>query len=154
MDQKTLIKIVVAILVLVTLVIVITKRDSEKLPMVDENLQENPVDKPVQMNNEIPSHNPQPTTSTGELKTATFSGILEKVDVGCYADGECYVDVDGKHVTAIMGWSRETVGGVIGVEGFGDLENHIGSEIEVYAQENSTGSYTLYGDEEFFIKVK
>lgn len=91
---------------------------------------------------------------TGKLKADTFSGTLEKVDTGCFSDGECFVEVDGKHVTALMGWSRTTVGSVIGVESFGDLEGHIGEEVEVYAQDNSDGTYTLYGSEGFYIKLK
>jgi hypothetical protein len=90
----------------------------------------------------------------GKLKVANFSGKLEEVNTGCFADGECYVVVDGKHITSIMGWSQETVGSVQGVEGFGDLEGYIGKEVEVYAQDTGDGKYTLYGSEGFYIKVK
>ncbi len=90
----------------------------------------------------------------GKLKVANFEGKLEEVNVGCFADGECYVVVDGKHITAIMGWSQETVGSVQGVEGFGDLESHIGEVVEVYAQDKGDGTYTLYGSEGFYIKLK
>lgn len=97
--------------------------------------------------------NELPRVDETKLKADTFVGTLEKVDVGCFADGECYVEVDGKHVTALMGWSQNTVGSVIGVEGFGDLESHIGEKVEVYAQDNSDGTYTLYGSEGFYIKL-
>ncbi|MBP6859197.1 MAG: hypothetical protein KBC69_01055 [Candidatus Magasanikbacteria bacterium] len=90
----------------------------------------------------------------GKLKVANFSGKLQKVDTGCFADGECYVEVDGKHVTAIMGWSQAVVGSVQGVEGFGDLESHIGQDVEVYAQDKGDGTYTLYGNAGFYIKLK
>ncbi len=93
------------------------------------------------------------TPTSGKIKADVFTGILEKVDTGCFADGECYLVVDGKHVTALMGWSRDTVGSVIGVEGFGDLESHIGEKVEVYAQVNPDGTYTLYGSEGFYIKL-
>ncbi len=98
-----------------------------------------------------PAEKPAPVT--GKLKADTFTGTLEKVDTACFADGECFVEVDGKHVTAIMGWSQETVGSVMGVEGFGDLEQHIGEMVEVYAQEKGAGDYTLYGSEGFYIKL-
>jgi hypothetical protein len=88
-----------------------------------------------------------------KLKADTFTGTLTKVDTGCFADGECYVEVDGKKVTAIIGFSQELVGSVIGVDGFGDLESHIGKTVEVYAQDNSDGTYTLYGNQGFYIKV-
>lgn len=85
--------------------------------------------------------------------TATFSGTLEAVNTGCFADGECFITVDGKHVTAIMGWSQETVGSVIGVQGFGDLEAYLGKRVEVSAQDLGDGKYTLYGNESYYIKV-
>lgn len=98
--------------------------------------------------------NPEtPTAGAGKLKADVFTGTLEEVNTGCFADGECYVVVDGKHVTALRGWSQDTVGTVIGVEGFGDLEGKIGAEVEVYAQDLSDGTYTLYGSEGFYIKV-
>jgi len=96
----------------------------------------------------------QTDAPAGKLKAANFTGILEKVDVGCFADGECFVEVGGKHITVLMGWSRDTVGSVIGAEGIGGLESHIGQEVEVYAQDNSDGTYTLYGSEGFYVKVK
>lgn len=93
------------------------------------------------------------TTTTGKLKADTFTGTLTKVDTGCFSDGECFVEVDGKHVTALMGFSRDIVGKVVGVDGFGDLEKYIGKKVEVYAQVNPDGTYTLYGSEGFYIKV-
>jgi hypothetical protein len=90
----------------------------------------------------------------GKIKADMFTGTLETVDTGCFADGECFVEVDGKHVTALMGWSRDTVGAILGVDGFGDLENYIGKEVEVYAQEKDDGTYTLYGSDGFYIKVE
>lgn len=104
------------------------------------------------MNDETEEQNPP--ANTGKLKAANFSGKLEEVNTGCFADGECYVVVDGKHITVLMGWSRDTVGSVQGVEGIGDLEAHIGSEVEVYAQDMSDGTYTLYGSEGFYVKLK
>jgi len=92
----------------------------------------------------------------GKLKADVFTGKLEKVDTGCFADGECYIVVDGKRVTALTGMriNPQPVGSVQGVEGFGDLESHIGSEVEVYAQVNPDNTYTLYGSEGFYIKLQ
>jgi hypothetical protein len=89
----------------------------------------------------------------GKIKADMFTGTLEVVDTGCFADGECYVEVNGKHVTAIMGWSQETVGTIKGVDSFGDLEKYIGKQVEVYAQVREDGTYTLYGSEGFYIKL-
>ena len=95
------------------------------------------------------------TTNTplGKLKADTFTGTLTKVDTGCFSDGECFVEVDGKKVTALFGFSQAEVGSVIGVEGFGDLEDYIGKKVEIYAQDNSDGTYTLYGSKGFYIKL-
>jgi hypothetical protein len=82
-----------------------------------------------------------------------FVAVLEKVDTGCFADGECFVVAGGNHVTALLGWTNETVGKVLGVSGFGDLENHVGKKVEVYAKKVSDGKYTLYGDEAYYIKA-
>lgn len=101
----------------------------------------------------VPNPETEPPASTGKIKADMFTGKLEKVDTGCFADGECFVEVDGKHVTVLMGWSRDTVGSVKGVDGFGDLENYIGKKVEVYAQEKVDGTYTLYGSEGFYVKV-
>jgi hypothetical protein len=116
-----------------------------------------PADSQAQEGSRLADPNPAieapSTVPLSKLKVANFTGKLEKVDTSCFADGECYVVVDGKHITAIMGWSRETVGQVLGVDGFGDLESHIGAKVEVYAQDTSDGKYTLYGNEGFYIKL-
>ncbi len=89
----------------------------------------------------------------GKIRADVFTGVLQAVHTGCFADGECFVTVDGKKVTALVGFSNEEVGSVIGVEGFGDLENHLGETVEVYAQDFNDGTYTLYGSEGFYIKL-
>lgn len=94
-------------------------------------------------------------TATGKLKADTFTGTLDEVNTGCFADGECYVVVDGKHVTVLMGWSQETVGSIVGAESIGDLEALIGQTVEVYAQDLTATNegYTLYGSDGFYVKV-
>jgi hypothetical protein len=88
------------------------------------------------------------------LKTEKFVGTLEEVNIGCFADGECYVVVGDKHVTTLIGRRQEVVGGVIGVDSFGDLEKFIGEEVEVLATlDGDTGFYTLYGNENLYLKL-
>lgn len=97
---------------------------------------------------------PKATSSApAKLKALTFTGTLQSVDTGCFSDGECFVIVDGKHVTAIRGWSQDVVGTVEGVAGFGDLEQKIGQKVEVYAHDMGDGTYSLYGSAGFYIKV-
>ena len=86
-------------------------------------------------------------------KPEKFSGKLESIDTGCYSDGECFAVIGGKHVSVIWGWTQETVGAVIGVPSFGDLEKHIGETAVVYANKLDDGSYTLYGSTEYFISL-
>lgn len=101
-----------------------------------------------------PDNEESPVPNVPEkLKADTFEGTLQEVNTGCFADGECFIVVDGIHITTLMGWSRDTVGSVVGVDGFGDLENHIGALIEVYAQDLSDGTFTLYGSDGFYIKL-
>lgn len=94
--------------------------------------------------------------SQNESDAEKFSGTLEEVNTGCFADAECYVVVDGKHVTVLMGSALDpTVVGIIaGVPTIGELEPKIGTEVEVYAQKKSDGTYTLYGSQDYYVKVK
>ncbi len=104
---------------------------------------------------------PNPIDSSSENSTPdipsdpveNFSGLLTEVNTGCFADGECYVVVAGKHVTTLLGRRQEVVGSVLGVEGFGDLEQYINSEVEVRALKLADGTFTLYGDSGYYIKV-
>ncbi|MDQ5950242.1 MAG: hypothetical protein QG585_184 [Patescibacteria group bacterium] len=89
-----------------------------------------------------------------EEGTEKFSGVLKEVNTGCFADGECYVVVDQKHITLLIGWSQDTVGSIIGAPSIGDLEGFKGKEVEVYAQKKNDGTYTLYGNEDFYVKIK
>lgn len=94
--------------------------------------------------------------SDGKLKVGNFTGTLESVDTGCYVDAECFVVVDGKHVTVLTGMRlmEQEVGSVLGTDdGIGGLETAIGQEVEVYAKDNSDGTYTLYGSEGFYVKL-
>lgn len=90
---------------------------------------------------------------SGKLKVANFTGKLEQVNTGCFADGECYVVVDGKHVTTLVGFNRDMVGSIRGVDSISDLEGIIGQQVEVYAQDKGDGTYTLYGSAGFYVKV-
>lgn len=123
----------------------VTTTDSAKVPATDTN---SGITETTNSTTTVTT-----TSPAGKLKADTFTGTLTKVDTSCFSDGECFVEVDGKHVTALIGFSRETVGKVIGVAGFGDLEKYLGKKVEVYAQDNNNGTYTLYGSEGFYIKV-
>lgn len=99
--------------------------------------------------------NPDAATDTGTAAGApvTFTGTLEAIDTGCFADGVCSATVDGKVVVVLIGWNRDAVGQIIGVESIGDLETVIGKEVEVYAAPTDDGGFTLIGNTEYYIKV-
>ncbi len=98
-----------------------------------------------------PAAAPQPTVF--DASPIIFEGTLESVNTGCFADGECFAMVDGKRVTLLRGWSRDTVGSVQGVNGIGNLEQHIGETVRVYAQPVGPDHFTLYGDSEYYVAL-
>ena len=106
----------------------------------------------------VPSDSRRMVTSGGKQAPTQvpekFTGTLSEVNTGCFADGECYIVVSGKHVTMLWGWTNEIVGSVRNAEGgIGELEKHIGGSINVYANKLSDGSYTLYGDVDYFVEL-
>lgn len=146
--MKNNIKLIIALLVLV--IIIIFLNQNKKLSKTEPVVFNESTNSTTKVDNEAPVT--KTPTSENSIK---FTGKLEKVDTGCFADGECFVIVDGKHVTVIMGWSGETVGQVIGGDNsIGGLENFIGKDVEVYAKVKDSNNYTLYGDINYYIKVK
>ncbi len=83
-----------------------------------------------------------------------FRGTITAYSTSCFADGICSVTVDDKMVVTTIGFRADKeVGRLIGVESIGDLENEIGSEAEVYALKQDDGTYTLYGDNRYYVLV-
>ena len=95
------------------------------------------------------------TPNTPEVVTApaTITGKLTEVNTGCFSDGICYAMVDGTKVILLRGWYQGKVGQIIGADGIGGLESHIGATVTVSAGKNTDGEFTLLGSEAFFIKV-
>jgi len=92
---------------------------------------------------------PKPKPQAQEEKTSeSFVGVYEDYGTACFADGECYAVVDGKKITTIIGWSRDTVGS------FENPDLPFGTEVEVYAQKIDDSTYTLYGSSEYYIREK
>lgn len=89
------------------------------------------------------------------VQTENFEGNIQSVSTACFADGECSVTIDGKKVITTIGWSQETVGSIKGtVSSIGDIEtSKIGARAKVYARKLSDGSYTLYGNANYYIEV-
>lgn len=88
-------------------------------------------------------------------KGEKFRGTITSYDTGCFADGVCSVTIDDKVVVTTIGFRvQPELGRLIGVESLGDFERFIGSEAEVYAEKQEDGTYTLYGDSNYYVKVE
>lgn len=101
-----------------------------------------------------PVPKPEPTTP----EATTFTGTLSAVDTACFADGVCSATVDGKEVILLAGYRIAPVpvsGTIMGVDSIGDLEDRIGSQVQVRAAvTNEEGyDYTLYGSSDYYLKV-
>ncbi len=83
----------------------------------------------------------------------TFSGRLTSVDTSCFADGVCSVVIDGVTVIITVGRRQEVQGSLVGVPSIGDLESYIGELATVYAKALPDGTYTLYGDANYYVAV-
>lgn len=77
-----------------------------------------------------------------------FSGVVQEVNIGCYADGMCFMRVDGKRVVFGMGWSRETWGQVAPRE---PIESYVGRTVEVFCQQRDDDCW-LAGNKDYYIR--
>jgi peptidoglycan hydrolase-like protein with peptidoglycan-binding domain len=91
----------------------------------------------------------------GPVDAVYFSGTIQAVSTGCYADGICSVTIDGRKVVTTSGRSQQIVGSIKGsVNNIGDIEtSKIGAQANVYAQKTPDG-YTLYGNSNYYIEVQ
>lgn len=83
-----------------------------------------------------------PATPSGD--TMRFSGKVEAIDNGCFADGVCSVTVAGTKVVTMVGWSRDTWGSRPP-----DLEP--GDAVQVYCRRSEEGC-TLNGSADYYIR--
>lgn len=91
---------------------------------------------------------PSPATATPATTEVKFSGIVGKVDTGCYADGVCFMEVDGRRVIFGMGWSREDWGQVAPRE---PIESYVGRRVEVYCGVRD-GECSLVGKNAYYVR--
>ena len=76
--------------------------------------------------------------------TRRFSGKVEAVDDGCFADGTCSVTVDGVLVVTLTGWSRDTWGQR-------DTELQVGERVDVACRPTLEGC-TLNGNAGYYVR--
>jgi hypothetical protein len=91
---------------------------------------------------------PMPSTAPAAASELKFSGVVGKVDTGCFADGVCFMEVDGKRVVFGMGWSREDWGQVAPRE---PIESYVGRRVEVYCGLRE-GVCSLVGNRAYYVR--
>ncbi len=87
----------------------------------------------------------------GVPNAIVFSGTLQSFESACIHDGECYVVIDGRKVTILVGRSAESVGQLREVS-LATLQEYIGKRFEVYALSLGDDSFTLYGNDTFYLR--
>lgn len=73
-----------------------------------------------------------------------FTGTVQAVDDGCFADGTCSVTVDGILVVTLTGWSRDTWG-------TRDQDLRPGERVQVACRPTLEGC-TLNGDAGYYVR--
>lgn len=144
-------KIIIPLLVIIVIIgLYISFKPSTKVAPITPSV----ID-PVIIEPETFSEESKPVVTTPKSETASnevrFSGTVDSYSTGCYADGECSITISGKKVTTTLGWHQEVVGKVIGVDSLDDVK--IGAKADVYAKKTDSG-YTLYGNKDYYIKIK
>jgi hypothetical protein len=82
-----------------------------------------------------------------------FTGTLEAVNVGCWADGICSMRISGKEIVFGKGWSAETYGDLLGFDSSKlDGREYIGREVEVFGWKSGE-SILITGDKKYYIKL-
>jgi hypothetical protein len=87
-----------------------------------------------------------PFSAPGERR---FTGTVESIDTGCYADGECSMRIDGRKVVWMRGWSRATWGQV---QQPPDVGTYVGKRVEVWCHVEEDHC-TLEGNAAYFIRL-
>lgn len=85
-----------------------------------------------------------PATTSGNAMH--FSGKVEAIDNGCFADGVCSVTVAGTTIVTMVGWSRDTWGSR-------PPELEVGDAVEVHCRRSEAGC-TLNGSADYYIRNK
>lgn len=113
----------------------------------------------------IQEKNPQDnesSTSVADLNNGTeikYIGTINEFNNGCWSDGNCSVRVDDKWIITVHGGlrppgvSEEPRGELIGLNHSKDTQNYVGKKVEVYAKILKDNSLTIYGNQDYYVKV-
>ena len=83
-----------------------------------------------------------PVTKSGDAMH--FSGKVDAIDNGCFADGVCSVTVAGTTIVTMVGWSHDTWGSR-------PPELKPGDSVEVHCRRSEAGC-TLNGSADYYIR--
>lgn len=78
--------------------------------------------------------------------TLRFSGNVEAIDNGCFADGVCSVTVSGTSIVTMVGWSQ-------GIWGSRPTELQAGDRVDVFCRRTDAGC-TLNGSANYYIRSR
>lgn len=108
----------------------------------------------LEVSRKLEGNNVPPTTIADQLPegSTVFSGTVNEIDVGCYADGICKINVDGKWVEFGRGWYQGPSGQFIGFSNIDDISGKM-VEVRVLPAEFEGYDYTILGDERLYIKA-
>ena len=106
-----------------------------------------------------PTALPTVAVSINAAQGVKFTGNITETNNGCWSDGICSIKVDDKWITAEIGGLRppnskaEIRGDLIGISFSQDTNKYIGKRVEVYAKQSDDNSFTIYGNENYYIKL-
>ncbi len=98
-----------------------------------------------------------PTMPSSDNKTdgVKFTGNIIETNNGCWSDGTCSIKVDDKWITTEIGGLRppnskpEIRGRLMGI----NFSQDMGKRVEVYAKQIDDNYFTIYGNENYYIKL-
>jgi len=91
--------------------------------------------------------------SPAEKQEVTFTGTLEALDVGCWADGICSMRISGKQIVFGKGWSHEVYGDLIGFDQSKlDGKEYLGRKVQVFGWKSGE-DVLITGDKKYYIKL-
>ena len=98
-------------------------------------------------------------TRLSDNKEIKFTGNITETNNGCWFDGICSIKVDERLVTAEIGGlgppnsKPEIRGKLIGISFSQDTQKYIGKKVEVYAKQTNDNGFTIYGNENYYIRL-
>ncbi|MBI2315249.1 hypothetical protein HYU93_04315 [Candidatus Daviesbacteria bacterium] len=100
-----------------------------------------------------------PKSAVSNNEAARFTGMITETNNSCWVDGVCSVKIDSSWVEVERGGLRppnmmgEPGGQLIGISFSSDTEKYIGQKAEFYGAKKDDGSFTIYGNSNYYLKL-